>query len=375
MTGSSCWSYSILPMKSKPLSTPKIPKRLSLVAQAVDSLCEGIEKGHWQKFLPGERELCEILQVSRRTLRPALEEVQRKGWIEVSGRKRRTIKSGRRTRVETSQKKVIGILMPESFLAMPSRISFVMDTLRDKLTTAGCTVQFHINPACFTNSPGRVLAQFVAEHPAAVWMLVSAQQPMQTWFARQQLKCLILGSCAPGVSLPSVDVDFHATCHHAAGLLLRKGHRRIALVFHKGVYGGDIASEAGLRDGLKNCPGAHVQVLRHDTTTAHLCALLDECLHASSPPTAYLVGGALHAMTVAMHLMHRGRRLGKDVAVLCRDHDHLLEATSPAIAHYAIQPAQMATRIVLLVRQLADTDTVPVEAVRLMPAFVPGESI
>ncbi len=362
-------------MKSKPLLTPKIPKRLSLVAQTVDSLCEGIERGHWQKFLPGERELCEILQVSRRTLRPALEELQRKGWIEVSGRKRRRIKSKRGKKAESVRKKVIGILMPESFLAMPSRISFVMDTLRDKLTMAGCIVQIHINPACFTNNPGRVLAQFVAEHPANVWIVLSAHEPMQRWFARQQLKCLILGSCAPGISLPSVDVDFHATCHHAAGLLWRKGHRRIALILHKGVYGGDIASEDGLRDGLKGHQDAQVQVLRHDSTTANVCALLDECLRSSHQPTAYLVGGALHAMTVAMHLMHKGKRLSKDVSVLSRDHDHLLDATSPSIAHYAIQPAQFAGRVALAVRQLAETNTVPTEAIRLMPAFVPGKSI
>ncbi len=35
-----------------------------------------------------------------------------------------------------------------------------MDTLRDKLTAAGCEVQFHINPACYTANLGRVLATY-----------------------------------------------------------------------------------------------------------------------------------------------------------------------------------------------------------------------
>ena len=80
-------------------------------------------------------------------------------------------------------------------------------------------------------------------------------------------------------------------------------------------------------------------------------------------------------MTVAMHLMHKGKRLAKDVSALSRDHDHLLDATSPYIAHYAIQPAQFAGRVELAVRQLADTNTIPIEAIRVMPAFVSGASI
>jgi DNA-binding LacI/PurR family transcriptional regulator len=83
----------------------------------------------------------------------------------------------------------------------------------------------------------------------------------------------------------------------------------------------------------------------------------------------------MHAMTVAMHLMNRGKRIPKDVSVLSRDHDHLLDATSPTIAHYAIQPGQFAGRIALAVRQLADTNTMPSDPIRLMPAFVQGASI
>ena len=55
-------------MNTEPTSTPTLPKRLSLVAQSVNSLREGIASGHWRQHLPGERELCEALQISRRTL-------------------------------------------------------------------------------------------------------------------------------------------------------------------------------------------------------------------------------------------------------------------------------------------------------------------
>jgi DNA-binding LacI/PurR family transcriptional regulator len=346
------------------------------VAETVDSLREGIQNGHWHDRLPGERELCESLQVSRRTLRSALAELGRDGWLEVEGRQGRRIKKhGSVTPNAESGRKTIAILTPGSFLSLPPRISFVMDTLRDKLTAAGCEVQFHINPACYTANPGRVLAKFVESHPATVWIILSAHEPLQRWFNRQKLACLILGSCAPGISLPSVDVDFHATGHHAGGLLWRKGHRRIALVLFKGIYGGDIACEEGLREALKGMPGAQIQVLRHDASTAHLCALIDECLRLPNPPTAYLVGGATHVLTVMMHLMRRGRRVPADVAVISRDNDPILETSSPSITRYAVKPAQLAGRIAIAVRQLVETGTVSNKTIRLMPAFVPGESV
>ena len=358
---------------------PALPKRLSLVAQTTDSLREGILAGHWQTKLPGERELCESLQVSRRTLRSALDELQRQGVLEVSHRQRRNIKSTGIAQCGLSNDKsagtkVIGILTPGSFLALPSPISFVVDTLRSKLTAAGYLVQLHVNPACYTASPGRALSQFVASHPATLWLILSAQEPTQRWFSRQQLPCLILGSAAPGIALPSVDVDYHASCHHAGGLLWRKGHRRIALVLAKGVYGGDIASEEGLRESLKDLPEAQLKVIRHNGTTAHLCTQIDESLRSAHPPTAYVVTRASYVLTLMMHLMRRGRRIPQDVAVISRDNDPILDSTSPSVARYATQPAQLANRIARAVRQLAETNILSSNVIRLMPTFVPGES-
>ena len=354
---------------------PPLPQRHSLVAQTVQSLCAGIENGHWQGFLPGERELCESLQVSRRTLRSALDELQSKGWLEVADRRRRQIKSRRIKTESSSRAKIIAILTPGTFLSLPSPMSYVMDTLRSKLTAAGCVVQFHVNPACYMAKPGKALAKFVAEHPATVWLILSAQEPMQRWFSQQKINCLILGSCAPGIHLPSADVDYHASCRHAGGLLWRKGHRRIALVLARGMYGGDIASEEGLRDALKDLPDAHLQVIRHNTSTAHLCAQIDQCLRSPHPPTAYLVARAPHTLTVAMHLMRRGKRIPQDVTVISRDDDPLFQATSPSIARYTSPPAQLANRISLAVRNLAESGITSAHQIRLMPTFVPGESV
>lgn len=352
-----------------------LPQRLSLVTQTVQSLREAIRAGHWRTHLPGERELCAHLQVSRPTLRAALEELQRSGWLDVSHRQRRCIRA-RPAASRRAQKKEIAMLSPCPLLEMAPPMMFVVDVLRDKLAEAGYTTKFHVNRACFSAQPVRALETLVRQNPSAVWIVFGSKEPMQRWFIRQQLPCIVAGSCAPTVALPSVDVDFRATCRHAGGVLLRKGHRRLALVLPHDAYGGDVVSEEGLREALAPMQeAAQLRVLRHDGTAAHLCTLLDEALRPPNAPTAFLIARAPHVLTVMMHLMRRGKRIPQDVAVISRDNEPVLESTTPLVTRYAINQAQFARRLAMAARQVAETGTLPARAIRLMPRFLLGETV
>ena len=362
-------------MKPETPPGPVLPRRCSLVAQTVQSLCEGIQTGFWKGFLPGERELSERLQVSRRTLRAALEELQRMGWLSVSPRKRRQIIAKGITDHASSEEKVIAVLCSDSFTDSSTPMTFVMDVLRDKLTKAGCVVEFHSNRACFSSRPAKALAKLVNDHSSVAWLLLGSREPMQRWFLRHRLPCLVVGSCAPGIVLPSVDVDYRAACHHAGGVLWRAGHRRIAFVQPSDAQGGDVDGEEGLCESLQGMPEAQLQVLRHDGTSAHLCSLLDETMRSTKPPSAYLVARPMHVLTVMMHLMQHGKRIPQDVTVISRDDAYYLESANPVVARYATNPAGLARRVAMCARQLAETGALPANAVRLVPKFVPGETL
>ena len=84
---------------------------------------------------------------------------------------------------------------------------------------------------------------------------------------------------------------------------------------------------------------------------------------------------ARHVLTVMMHLMRRGRRIPQDVAVISRDDDAFFQHATPSVSRYAINQPQFARRLAMAARQLAETSTLPARAIRLMPQFIPGETI
>lgn len=362
-------------MNSDLLPGPRLPHRVTLASQTVQSLRESILAGHWQGHLPGERELCARLQVSRQTMRVALDELQREGWLEVSDRKRRRIKTGRVNQEPASHTKVIAALSPRPLLAMSPSSVVMVDELRDHLTRAGFSLQLHVSPSCFSAHPSRALEALTTRSPAAAWILFGSLEPVQGWFLRRKLPCLVVGSCASGIALPSIDVDYRAACRHAGGMLRRSGHRRIALIRPVAAYGGETDSEEGLREAMGADAASSMQVLRHNGSAAHLITILEKALRSAQPPTACIVARAVHVLTVMMHLMQRGRRIPQDMAVVSRDDETFLQHVTPGVTRYTSDPTQFARRVSTAARQLAETGALPPRAIRLMPKLLRGETV
>ncbi|MEQ1840192.1 MAG: substrate-binding domain-containing protein [Verrucomicrobiales bacterium] len=358
-----------------PAFRPELPQRRSLVYDTARALRENIRLGIWSDQLPGERELCDRLQVSRPTLRAALDELQRDGTLEAPQPRRRRVIAATRSDAATATQRLIAVISPRPLLEMPPSAVVMVDELRIDLARAGFELELVVNPAAFSEHPERTLDSLVARIPSAAWIAFGSREPMQQWFLRRQLPCLVAGSCAQGIALPSLDIDYRATCRHAGGLLLGKGHRRIALCLPEGATGGEADSESGLREAVSTNPAASVSVIRHDGTAVHLCALLDQAVASDHPPTAILVARAVHVLTVITHLLSRGLQIPGEMAVISRDDESFLRHLTPTVAHYSLAPTRFARRLSRAARQLAETGSLPLRATRLIPGFVPGETL
>jgi len=346
-------------------------QRQSLITQAAALLRGELERGTWREFLPGERQLAVQMGISRPTLRGALECLAAEGWLtRVHGRPTRITRPASTTPARRTQ---VILLSPVPLREMPPLMVCWVDELREKLAAAEHALELLTLPAAFGPDGEKSLKHLEKRGQEAVWLLHLAPERVQRWFAQRGFPCLVAGSAAPGVELPSVDLDHRATCRHAGGLLAAKGKTRPVLLLPDTHAPGDKESEQGFLEGYTRQAGKPL-ILRHDGTVEGLCAQVSAAARGRAPADAFVVGGARQAVAVLTCLLGEGCRVPGEVAVISRDDDLFLAHTTPEMARYASDPSKWARVIFKCLLQLMEG--VPLRTQhRLVPDFIRGGTL
>jgi DNA-binding LacI/PurR family transcriptional regulator len=353
-----------------------LPRRISLVAQTASVLKEEIQAGRWSEELPGEHDLCALLHIGRVTLRSALSQLQRDGWLRASQGKRREIVQRRRAAVRARSDRVV-LLSPLPLQNLQPNMVLWIDRLREHLSDAGYHLEVHGHRDCYTGRPERALESLALRVNAAGWVLTQSNARMQWWFAQRRMPCVITGSRHEGVLLPSLDRDYRASTRHAAGAFWARGHRCLAFITASSVLAGDRESEEGFREGLQKARASNADscIVHHNGNVADICAKVDLMLKRSQPCTGFLVSRSHHVLTVMSHLLRRGLRFPNDVALISRDDDKFLESMVPSVARYSLDLSVFARTISNLVVGMVRSGVVDPKDSRLMPEFVHGQTL
>jgi DNA-binding LacI/PurR family transcriptional regulator len=371
--GISPWSNRLTTVKMLPNRMHAVPARPSLITHSADFLREALKRGDWTGQLPSERTLCARLRISRPTLRAVLAQLEREGVISSVENKRRQILAIPISGGGAVSSRVVALLTPVPQQAMPPFVLFWVDALRELLAEAGYQLELHVGAHCYTSRAAGGLSKLTQRVKAAAWVLFRSTPTMQRWFVEHEIPGLVAGSCADGMELPSVDIDYRAACRHATTMLRQKGHQHIALLLPDSAHGGDVESEHGFREALGES-SAGCLVTRHHETVEQVVAHLDATLKRKPAPTAFLVARSSHALTVITHLLRSGHRLPRDFAVVSRDDDAFLDHVVPRVTRYSADAAKFAKRLSKLVLELAQTGRTSVNPVRLMPDLKRGET-
>lgn len=362
-------------MNSPPLPFA-IPKRRSLATQAAESIGKAIDDGTWREYLPSERRLCEMLRVSRPTIRTALRMLAESGLLE--------IKQGRRNRLLTQprqaprkQSRLIGIVTSEPFSHLSIATYQIISEMRTHLSEHGFTTEVLVCQAHSARAQRRKLEEFLRQNRVLCCVLLSVSKDLQQWFSAHSIPALVLGSCHDEVKLPSLDMDYRSVCRHAGGIFLSRGHRRMALVVpHSGVAG-DLASEAGFMESaqLNRHSDVRASIVRHNGTAQNITTKLDSLFNSAHAPTALLVAKPQHVFIVILYLLKRGLTVPDTVSFIARDYDHIFATVSPPIAHYTLKEDTFAHRLSRLMSQMVSHGNLEAEPNLIFPKYFAGGTV
>lgn len=350
----------------------RLPRRSSLVTQTVEVLREAILAGEWVGVLPGEHELSQKLQVSRVTLRAALTELEQDHWLKGGqGRRREIVASAGRGSGPPMSQRVVVMLSAVPAHQLPAAAVLWIDKLREQLADGGWLLEFQECAAAYRRQPGATLESLKARLRPAAWVLYRSTMEMQRWFADRRLPAVVAGSLHPEIKLASVDVDFTACCRHAAGRLLAAGHQRLAIVRPDTKIAGDLESVVGFEQGA----GGPVTSVLHHGTVESVVAGLERAFGCRIRPTGLFVFHVPHLLTVLGWLQQRGLSVPQEIAVVCRDHDPLLEHMIPPPACYSPNVELFARKLSRLVTERLEGEASAPRTVRIMPTFVKGGTL
>lgn len=355
----------------------RLPQRQSLVAQTIAFLNAQIESGEWREWLPSERSLCDLLQVSRNTLRAALAQMKKEGRIRPVHGAGNQILVKSATDSDRPRSRDVALLTPEPIERLRPIQTLWIDDMRALLSERGLRLRVFHGHHYFAANPGPALHKLVTRNPHGCWILMLANETVQRWFDKNEIPCIVAGSTYAGLDLPFRDLDHRAMCRHAAGFLLGLGHRRLVMLTQKSRRAGDLESEAGFVEGVKQSrrPDAEAVVIHHDETVAGITHAVRRILKLRPAPTALLVVHPHYYLATASRLAQSGVRIPEDMSLISRDDDPFLSFLVPVPARYVASPHLLARSLLRPVLELLEGNAVTQRASLIMPEFLRGESV
>lgn len=169
---------------------------------------------------------------------------------------------------------------------------------------------------------------------------------------------------------PQIVPDDEGGGHAAAELVLRAGHRKIALLqLIPGMVAVDLRLQGFMRAMREHGVTPREEWLLHgaapipDAEFSHLRDAIDRLFASSDRPTAILCGNDKMAIRVIFLLQHRGLRVPEDVSVVGFDDFRLIsEALDPALTTVALPYREIGA---LAARRAFSTEPVAPDTVRV----------
>ena len=350
--------------------------RIALPEQIAEMIRSDLESKRWSEFLPGERTLSELLQVSRTSLRSALDILEKQGLVRTAHGRRRQIVTPHGTRQPQGKRLAsIAMVCPVPVERMEPFVLLEIEHIRELLGRRNCVLHIIVRPSCYTRRPHRALDLLVNQTESDLWLLWRSTAQMQRWFFGRKLKHVLVGSAFCPNQSPSVDIAHFATARHAFATFARLGHQRIAIIIDESPTAGNLASINGFLEGETEPPPVQADVLKHDGSPEGIRKSVNRLFAMQPRPTAIFSAGGVQTVAIITHVREQGFRIPAEMSIISRDDDPILDYVIPAPARYRREPAKFARAVLKQILTRFSSDRTPVEPMLLFPEFSPGATL
>ena len=336
----------------------------SLAGQSADLIRERIESAGLGPVLPGENELSRMLDVSRPTVRAALDLLEKEGVVASTsqGKPRLVAKDWfGKSKAGPSVRFLLAAPLHEASAENQS----VIYQMRERLASHGISTAFQVSSAFRAKSPAHSLARDFADAACDVWVVADPTPGIEEWLANTQVPCVCLGGSFHH-PLPRIGGDGELAIRRATRSLLDLGHRRIVYPLHNayGVHMAVAFREVLEGHGVEWNESFHTP--RWQDHAVNWYPMLERMFASAQPPTAFLTLGVRNLLPLLTWLGQNGLRTPDDVSIIHRLDDPLLEHLYPPLTFYRLNRDRLCHAAVELVLRLAQ-DGKPFDEARMIP--------
>ncbi len=350
--------------------------RPTLAEHTARHLREGFRSGRWQGRLPGVRQFAAEFGVSRDVVLEALRMVEAEGLVihEGAGRSRRVVPPTRRGMRRTLR---VGILLPGPLEADNAHTHQLISGILSAVESLGHAAFISPKHSLQLGGWPTRIRKHLEECQADAWIIYSAERAVLEMAAAWDVPTFALGGISEGLALAGSRTDLTTPMEAAVDLLVRQGHRQLAL----------ICPPLWRQPRLNHAATAFLQRLNHhgiraeasfhipewEHTPAGLHALL-RALFFATPPTALLIMEPECVGPALVFLAERGLSVPQHVSLINLLPDPMQSFYRIGLAHFEWPVQPHMNNVLHWVRSVARGNA-HLRYTTIAPEFVQGESI
>lgn len=322
---------------------------LSVAQQVAGHIRSEIVERRLRGELAGIHQLASELMVNHKTVKVALEILQKEGLLVSQGLGKPRLIQFEGMRKQRNLRIAVLLYEPDD-----RRIDFILSMVQ-QLLEAGHQPFYAKKTLVDLKMDVNAVSRLVARTKADAWVVISGSLPVLEWFSKQSIDVFAFFGRVANLPIASAIPYTIPALREAIGHLIGMGHRRLVMIARKDRREPkpgfseqtflDEMNASGIPTGPFNLP-------EWEETQEGFRALLDS-LFRHTPPTGMLIQSPELVTAVMFYCANHGIKVPQHLSVVSMDPNRTFAWCAPQVSHIGFETQPLVRRILAWTNNLA----------------------